>query len=186
MDRKIIITGHTSPMGKDVYEHYSKTYNCLGVSRNTGYDLTKSEDQDRVVSEALARDVFLNIAHVGTAQSTLLMKLKQRWSQESPLKKVITVGSLATKVPQKLLDQVGIDKQYLKDKHQIDAISNSLANEMPFGAQLQFSLVRVLNYGEKTGTREGEPSCTAQDIIRTVDYIVNEPMYVGVIDVRRF
>ena len=186
MDRKIIITGHTSPMGKDVYEHYSKTYDCLGVSRNTGYDLTKGEDQDRVVSEALTRDIFLNIAHVSTAQSTLLIKLKQRWSQESPLKKVITVGSLATKVPQKLLDQVGIDKQYLKDKHQIDAISNSLANEMPFGAQLQFSLVRVLNYGEKTGTREGEPSCTAQDIIRTVDYIINEPMYVGVMDVRRF
>ena len=186
MDRKIIITGHTSPMGKDVYEHYSKTHNCLGISRSTGYDLTKSEDQDRVVSEALTRDIFLNIAHVGTAQSTLLMKLKQRWSQESPLKKVITVGSLATKVPQKLLDQVGIDKQYLKDKHQIDAVSNSLANEMPFGAQLQFSLVRVLNYGEKTGTREGEPSCTAQDIIRTVDYIINEPMYVGVMDIRRF
>lgn len=186
MDRKIIITGHTSPMGKGVYDHYSKTYNCLGISRNTGYDLTKSEDQDRVVSEALTSDIFLNIAHVGTAQSSLLMKLKQRWSPEAPLKKVITIGSLATKVPQKLLDQVGIDKKYLRDKHHIDAVSNVLANEKPFGAQLQYSLVRVLNYGEKTGTREGEPSCTAQDIIRTVDYIINEPMYVSVMDVRRF
>lgn len=186
MDRKIIITGHTSPMGKDVYEHYSQTHNCLGVSRRTGYDLTKGEDQDRVVSEALARDVFLNIAHVDTAQSILLLKLKQRWSPEAPLKKVITIGSLATKVPKKLLDQVGIDKQYLRDKHHIDAVSNSIANEMPFGAQLQFSLVRVLNYGEKTGDRSGEPTCSAQDIIRTVDYIINEPMYVGLMDVRRF
>ena len=173
-------------MGKDVYEHYSKTYDCLGISRNTGYDLNNNQDQDKLVSEALDRDIFLNIAHVGSSQSTLLLKLKQRWSKEAPLKKVITIGSLATKLPQKLLDQVGIDKQYLKDKHHIDAVSNSLANEMPFGAQLQFSLVRVLNYGKKTGTREGEPSCSAEDIIRTIDYLINEPMYVGVIDVRRF
>lgn len=186
MDRKIIITGHTSPMGKDVYNHYSKTNDCLGVSRNTGYDLTKGEDQDRVVSEALSRDIFLNIAHVDTAQSTLLMKLKQRWSVEAPLKKVITVGSLATKVPKKLLDQVGIDKQYLRDKHHIDAVHNSLANEMPFGSQLQFSLVRVLNYGEKTGERSGEPTCTVKDIVRTTDYLINEPMYISTLDVRRF
>lgn len=183
---KIVITGSTSPMGKAVYEHYSKDHECLGVSRSTGYDLTKTEDQDRLVSEALARDIFLNIAHVDAVQSTLLMKLKQRWSPEAPLKKVITIGSLATKVPKKLLDQVGIDKQYLRDKHHIDAVSSALANETPFGQQLQFSLVRVLNYGEKTGERSGEPTCSAEDIIRTIDYLIEEPMYVSTLDVRRF
>lgn len=182
---KIVITGSTSPMGKAVYEHYSKDHECLGVSRNTGYDLTKTEDQDRLVSEALARDVFFNVAHIDAVQSTLLMKLKQRWSSEVPLKKVITIGSLATKVPQKLLDQVGCDNQYLKDKRHIDAVHNSLANETPFGPQLQFSLVRVLNYGEKTGERSGEPTCDVTDIVRTIDYLINEPMYISTLDVRR-
>ena len=181
---RIAITGHTSPMGKGVYDHYSKTYDCLGVSRNTGYDLTKSEDQDRVVSEAMTCDVFLNIAHVGASQSSLLLKLQERWTHDAPLRKVITIGSLATKVPKKLLDQVGIDKQYLKDKHHIDAVHNALANQTPFGPQLKFSLVRVLNYGEKTGDRSGEPTCNADDIIRTIDYIVNEPMYISTLDVR--
>jgi len=183
---KIVITGSTSPMGKAVYEHYSKDHECLGVSRSTGYDLTKTEDQDRLVSEALARDIFLNIAHVDAVQSTLLMKLKQRWSPEAPLKKVITIGSLATKVPKKLLDQVGIDKQYLRDKHHIDAVHSTLANEMPFGKQLPFSLIRVLNYGEKTGERSGEPTCSAQDIVRTIDYLIDEPMYVSTLDIRRY
>lgn len=183
---KLAITGHTSPMGKEVYEHYKKINECLGISRATGYDLNKQEDQDRVVSEVLGCDAFLNIAHVGATQSTLLLKLKQHWSPEAPLKKVITIGSLATKVPKKLLDQVGIDKQYLRDKHHIDAVHNSLANEKPFGPQLQFSLVRVLNYGEKTGDRAGEPTCTAQDIIRTIDYLIEETMYVSALDVRRF
>jgi len=183
---KIVITGSTSPMGKAVYEHYSEDHECLGVSRSTGYDLTKTEDQDRLVSEALARDIFLNIAHVDAVQSTLLMKLKQRWSPEAPLKKVITIGSLATKVPKKLLDQVGIDKQYLRDKHHIDAVHSTLANEMPFGKQLPFSLIRVLNYGEKTGERSGEPTCSAQDIVRTIDYLIDEPMYVSTLDIRRY
>jgi hypothetical protein len=182
---RIAITGHTSPMGKGVYDHYSKTYDCLGVSRNTGYDLTKSEDQDRVVSEAMTCDVFLNIAHVGASQSSLLLKLQERWTHDAPLRKVITIGSLATKVPKKLLDQVGIDKQYLKDKHHIDAVHNALANQTPFGPQLKFSLVRVLNYGEKTGDRSGEPTCTAQDIIRTIDYVIDESMYISTLDVRR-
>ena len=84
------------------------------------------------------------------------------------------------------MDQVGIDQQYLKDKHHIDAVNNSLANEMPFGSQLQFSLVRVLNFGEKTGERTGEPTCSGKDIIRTIDYLIEEPMYVSQLDVRRF
>ncbi len=182
---RIAITGHTSPMGKDVHEHYSKTHECLGISRATGYDFTNADSINDTVSEVLARDVFLNIAHVGASQSVLLMKLQQRWTHDAPLRKVITIGSLATKVPKKLLDQVGIDKQYLKDKHHIDDVHNALANQTPFGKQLKFSLVRVLNYGEKTGDRSGEPTCTAQDIIRTIDYVIDESMYIGTIDIRR-
>ena len=182
---RIASTGHTSPMGKDVYEHYSKTHECLGISRATGYDLTNTDSINDTVSEVLARDVFLNMAHVGASQSVLLMKLQQRWTHDAPLRKVITIGSLATKVPKKLLDQVGIDKQYLKDKHHIDDVHNALANQTPFGKQLKFSLVRVLNYGEKTGDRSGEPTCTAQDIIRTIDYVIDESMYISTLDVRR-
>lgn len=182
---RIAITGHTSPMGKDVHEHYSKTHECLGISRATGYDFTNADSINDTVSEVLARDVFLNMAHVGASQSVLLMKLQQRWTHDAPLRKVITIGSLATKVPKKLLDQVGIDKQYLKDKQHIDAVHNVIANEIPFGSQLKFSLVRVLNYGEKTGDRSGEPTCTAQDIIRTIDYVIDESMYVSTLDVRR-
>ena len=182
---KILITGHTSPMGSALYEHYSSMNEVLGVSKNEGFDFNKNHHQDQIVDMALARDVFLNVAHVGTAQSTLLLKLKQRWSPEAPLRKVITVGSLATKVDEKLLEQVNIDKQYLKDKQHIDAVSNSITNEKPFGEQLHYTLVRVLNYGEKTGDRAGEPTGSVEDICRTFDYIINEPMYIGKLDIRR-
>ena len=111
--------------------------------------------------------------------------INNKWSKESRLGLVISFGSLATKLDNDILRAVNIDKQYLADKHKLDAVNNSLANQKPFGEQCQFTLVRVLNYGEKTGDRAGEPTCTADDIIRTVDYIINEPMYVGVLDIRK-
>ena len=186
MEYKIILTGHTSPMGKELWCHLSKEHEVIGVSRDTGYDLTKEEDVDKVVDMALDADLFINLAHVGAAQSQMLIKINQKWNTDSRLGLVISFGSLATKVDKKILQQVNIDPQYLKDKHNLDAVNNSLSNEKPFGSQCQFTLVRVLNYGEKIGSREGEPTCNADDIIRTVDYIMNEPMYVGVLDIRRF
>ena len=74
---KIIITGHTSPMGNAVYDYYKQKHEVLGVSKNEGFDFTKNHHQDQIVDMALARDVFLNIAHVGTAQSTIMMKTVQ-------------------------------------------------------------------------------------------------------------
>ena len=186
MDYKIVITGHTSPMGKELYAHLSKEYEVIGVSRESGYDLTKQEDVEKVVDMALDADLLINLAHVGSTQSQLLIMINNKWNKESRLGLVISFGSLATKLDNDILRAVNIDRQYLADKHKLDAVNNSLANQKPFGEQCQFTLVRVLNYGEKTGSREGEPTCNADDIIRTVDYIINEPMYVGVLDIRRF
>ena len=186
MDYKILLTGHTSPMGKELYAHLSKEYEVIGVSRESGYDLTKQEDVEKVVDMALDADLFINLAHVESAQSQMLIMINNKWNKESRLGLVISFGSLATKLDNDILRAVNIDKQYLADKHKLDAVNNSLANQKPFGEQCQFTLVRVLNYGEKTGDRSGEPTCTADDIIRTVDYIINEPMYVGVLDIRRF
>ena len=175
---KILMTGHTSPMGKELYAHLSKEHEVIGVSRESGYDLTKQEDVEKVTDMALDSDIFINLAHVSSAQSQMLLMINNKWNKESRLFLTISFGSLATKLDNDILRAVNIDRQYLADKHKLDAVNNSLANQKPFGEQCQFTLVRVLNYGEKTGSREGEPTCNVDDIIRTVDYIINEPMYV--------
>lgn len=187
----IVLTGHTSPMGKELYNHLSKKYEVIGVSRDTGYDLTKKEDIDRVVEMCLKADVFINLAHIGTAQSQFLNLIKLKWYKKDPLKQVISIGSLVTKLDKELLQRIissenFSDLQYLKEKQELDATNTTLANEKPFGEQPQYTLLRVLNYGPKTGDRKSEPTCTAEDICRTIDYIINEPMYVGTLDVRRY
>ena len=110
MDYKIVLTGHTSPMGKELYAHLSKEYEVIGVSRKSGYDLTKQEDVEKVVDMALDADLFINLAHVESAQSQMLIMINNKWNKESRLGLVISFGSLATKLDNDILRAVNIDK----------------------------------------------------------------------------
>ena len=59
---KILMTGHTSPMGKELYAHLSKEHEVIGVSRESGYDLTKQEDVEKA-------DCFLQLVLVHWQQN---------------------------------------------------------------------------------------------------------------------
>lgn len=53
---KIVITGHTSGIGKYIYEMYGR--DVIGLSRSTGFDITKDD-----VSKYITQDtVFINNA----------------------------------------------------------------------------------------------------------------------------
>ena len=188
----VVLTGHTSAMGTFINMHLlCKNYEVVGVSRDTGYDLTKEGEVDRVVDMCLEADVFINLAHIGTVQSLFLKLIDSKWTNKNRLKQVISIGSLVTKLDEELLQKIiknenFSDLQYFKDKQELDTINNSLANKKPFGEQPQYTLLRILNYGPKTGSRENEPTCTSEDICRTIDYIIDEPMYVSTLDVRRY
>jgi hypothetical protein len=67
---KILITGHTSGLGKRLYDRLSLEHEVHGMSRTNGYDLTK--DYQSVLEFAKTCDVFINNAHVNTIQSDFL------------------------------------------------------------------------------------------------------------------
>jgi hypothetical protein len=182
---KIIITGHTSPIGSALYKHYSNQ-EVQGISRQTGHDLTNKDTLKNLVELVLDSDIFINLANVGQTQIQLLNLIEEKWNMKHKLKNVITFGSLATQLDSKILAQAKEFEQYIKTKQQLDYIHKILANKNPFGKQIKYTLLRLLNYGTKTGVRAGEPTCTAEDICRTVDYIINESMYIGLIDFRRY
>jgi hypothetical protein len=46
-------------------------------------------------------------------------------------------------------------------------------------------MLRIANYGPKTGERSNEPTCSAEDITRTIDYILNQDLYISNIDLRK-
>tara|TARA_R110000868_G_scaffold342352_1_gene603172 strand:+ start:237 stop:734 length:498 start_codon:yes stop_codon:yes gene_type:complete len=83
------VTGHTSGIGKRLYESLSP--NCIGFSRSTGFDITKHADRARIIDLCSNVDVFINNATSDMGQTLLLIELFSAW-QDKP-KKIINVGS---------------------------------------------------------------------------------------------
>lgn len=182
---KFIMTGHTSPIGSVLYKHLLKDHDVIGVSRQTGFDLTEFDTLKKVVELSVDADHFINLASINSIQSQLLLLIHDKWKKVNKSGNIISFGTLGTKLDEKILKEINGNMQYFKDKQHLEAIHNRLCIEDVFGEQPKSILIRILNYGEKSGARAGEPSCNADDIIRIFDFIVNEKMYVSSIDARR-
>lgn len=179
------MTGHTSPMGTVLFEHLKHHHEVVGISRNTGYDLNKLEDIQQVVEQSINYDHFVNLAHVENAQIQLLMLIHKKWSEINKTGKIITFGTLGTELSEDILKHVKADLNYIKQKTHLENVHRFLSTKTPFGTQPQSVLIRILNYGKKTDVRQEEPFCDTQDIKRTFDYVLNEPLYISSIDVRK-
>ena len=85
---KIFVTGHTSGIGKAVYNLAMKQgYTVAGGSRRTGFDISNTN----VYSKVLDYDVLVNNAYHYTGQLELLKFVHSHWTNTP--KKIINVGS---------------------------------------------------------------------------------------------
>ena len=91
---KIAVTGHTSGIGKGLYDFYKKGHEVLGFSRSNGYDIDKN--QDEITAKVEGCDVFFNNAYSGFAQTELLLKLWEKWRDSEKL--IINTSSAITEV----------------------------------------------------------------------------------------
>jgi short-subunit dehydrogenase len=72
---KIAITGHTSGIGKGMYDHFlNQNHEVFGLSRSNGFDISKNTKEIVEISEEC--DLFINNAYSGDSQLKLLMLLK--------------------------------------------------------------------------------------------------------------
>jgi glycosyltransferase involved in cell wall biosynthesis len=91
---KCVITGHTTGLGKAMYEAFKAAeWEVIGVSRQTGYDL--NTDISRVVDLVNGADLFINNANVNRAQFNLLNAVNKNVKQ-------IVLGSVAGEFNQQL------------------------------------------------------------------------------------
>lgn len=83
----IVVTGHTSGIGKSIYDHLSKLYNVVGLSRSTGFDIDIND-----IGEYLDSDVIINNAYSdANGQSLLLLRLYDA----GYVGQVINIGSIS-------------------------------------------------------------------------------------------
>jgi hypothetical protein len=109
VDKKIIITGHTSGVGKAVYDKF-KEISCreiVGMSRSNGYDI--DADFDKIVAEAEGCELFINNAYRDGQQLKLVEALKDKVDM------MVVMGSVSRFYPELIPTDYVNDKQALAE-----------------------------------------------------------------------
>jgi len=103
---KIGITGHTSGIGKAIYNYFPNT---VGFSRTNGYDIKYNIDE--IIEDCDGCDVFINNAYDDHAQIDLLYALIDKY----PLMQIINISSnssdgITGKIHKYAIYKAGLDK----------------------------------------------------------------------------
>ena len=90
---KIAITGHTSGIGKCLYNLLTaQGHEVVGFSRSNGYDLAVPATVGNIVKQAKDYDVFINNAYYNLTQVDLMYALDVFW-KDNKSKTHVVVGS---------------------------------------------------------------------------------------------
>lgn len=107
---KIGITGHTSGLGKALFDYYqSLGHECVGFSRTNGYDITLRFNE--IADEVKTMDLFINNAWALDIQTKFVQYLKTY-----PVD-IVSIGtSAAVFYEEKILVYTGWKREYLINK----------------------------------------------------------------------
>lgn len=89
---KIAITGHTSGIGKSLFERCD---DAIGFSLSTGYDITHPVERSKIVEHIQDCDVFVNNAFDRYGQCEMLFDVWKSWKDTDKI--IINIGSDVTK-----------------------------------------------------------------------------------------
>ena len=116
-EKKIIITGHTSGVGKAIYDKFNEIscHTIVGMSRSNGYDIEK--DFDKIVEEATGAELFINNAYRDEQQLKLFHALKDKVDM------MVVMGSVSRFYPDLIPTQYVHDKQALAEACRLESIN---------------------------------------------------------------
>lgn len=110
---KITITGHTSGIGKHLYDHLTKEHDVTGFSLSNDYDISDPADRIRIAN--VDYDVFINNAYdffdMGNDAQLLMLKMLDT------NKLIINISSMITDVS---YEKSELDLMYQADKKKLD------------------------------------------------------------------
>lgn len=161
MNKKIIITGHTSGIGKAVYDRFTlqSCREIVGMSRRNGYDIEK--DFDKIVAEAEGAEIFINNAYRDRQQLQLFHALKNKVDM------MVVMGSVSRFYPELIPTQYVHDKQELAEACRLESIN-------PKGIPI---LHLDLSFIEGTTVPENHPTAFVSDYNTSTDDIVDSIIF---------
>jgi hypothetical protein len=166
MNKRIVITGHTSGIGKAIYDKFKEVscHEIVGMSRSNGYDIDK--DFDRIVEEATGAEMFINNAYRDRQQLKLFHALKDKVDM------MVVMGSVSRFYPELIPTQYVHDKQELADACRLESIN---PNGIPV-------LHLDLSFIEGTVVPENHPTAfvsdyntAKEDIVDTIIFWAQKP-----------
>lgn len=166
--KKIAITGHTSGIGKGLYEFYmAQGAVVLGLSRSNGYDLG-SNLQD-IILESKDCQIFFNNAYVGFTNVELLYGLFEQWKDQDKL--IVNLSSDSGDGTKSFVHPYAVTKAAL------DKACEQLQNVD--------SRCKVLNirpgFVETPRVKDYDyPKLKVQDVVDVVDWCIKQPPHIYV------
>ena len=166
MSNKIIITGHTSGIGKAIFDKFNEIscHEIIGMSRSNGYDIEK--DFDKIVAEAEGAELFINNAYRDKQQLKLFHALKNKVDM------MIVMGSVSRHYPELIPTDYVHDKQELAEACRLESIN---PNGIPV-------LHLDLSFIEGTEIDTNEPTAftsdyttSYSDIVETIIFWAQKP-----------
>lgn len=98
--KKVIITGHTKGLGKEIYEYFiEKGYSVFGYSRTNGHNISLEKNRLKIIDLLKDADIFVNNAYDRENQNfdsqlELLKKASSVWKNLN--KTIINISSFAS------------------------------------------------------------------------------------------
>jgi len=155
---KVVVTGHTSGIGKSIYEYFSNGNEVLGFSRSNGYDISLEHDRYRIAEQSISADVFVNNAYnnYDDSQKMMLELILEKWKNTD--KMIINLSSRYTSK----------DTTYCKSKADLDIFCKQHAYDSVYILNLQPGLTdtpRVINSKSKIKMH-------TNDVVTVIDFAI--------------
>lgn len=160
-ENKIVITGHTSGIGKAIYDKFTEVScrDIIGLSRTNGFDI--DVDFDKVVAEASGAELFINNAYRDSQQLKLFHALKDKVDM------MVVMGSVSRHYPELIPTDYVNDKQELAEACRLESIK-------PDGIPV---LHLDLSFIEGTKINNDDPTAFFSDFTTSYEDIVDTVIF---------
>lgn len=169
----MIITGNKNKgLAKALYELYPNEFYC---SRETGYDLTNREDQERFALLCLHHDVIVNCSALWRFEQTNLLDIIYKTCvKNNHTPHIISIGSTTDRVKNGKPWLYNAEKKALRD------YSNTLALG---GVWDKYPKISYISFGILSNNQHKHPDRKCLEISEAAKYIkwlIDQPRYVNI------
>lgn len=168
---KIGITGHTSGIGKGLYDVLGAKHDVQGFSRTNGYDI--STTQHEIIEQIKDFDIFINNAQKDNYQTLLFNKIFKLWKNQK--KTIVNIGSIVR------YSEFDIDKStYAQNK--VNLNRNAIHTILSGNKSCRIITVNPgYVHTQMIANAKVTKNClTVEELVNVIEYVIELPHHIEV------